>query len=95
MTGLDRARVDALLGRSLLATHDWSTDDLETLLAVAARFEALDRAGVRLDLLRNELAYAMFFDNSTRTKICLGGCRGASRHAPDHRRRFVIASGTR
>lgn len=73
MTGLDRARVHALLGRSLLATHDWSTDDLETLLAVAARLEALDRAGARLDLLRGELAYAMFFDNSTRTKSAWAG----------------------
>lgn len=67
------SRLDGLLGRSLLTTHDWSTDDLETLLAVAARLETLDRAGVQLDLLRNELAYAMFFDNSTRTKSAWAG----------------------
>ena len=63
----------ALYGRSLLTTHDWSTDDLDTLLTVAARLEALDRAGVRVDVLRGELAYAMFFDNSTRTKSAWAG----------------------
>jgi knotted carbamoyltransferase YgeW len=73
----DSARLHALYGRSLLTTHDWSTDDLDTLLAVAARLEALDRAGVRVDVLRGELAYAMFFDNSTRTKSAWAG--GAAR----------------
>jgi knotted carbamoyltransferase YgeW len=63
----------ALYGRSLLTTHDWSTDDLDTLLAVATRLEALDRSGVRVDVLRGELAYAMFFDNSTRTKSAWAG----------------------
>ena len=57
----------------MLTTHDWSVDDLTTLLAVAARLEQLDRAGVSLELLRGELAYAMFFDNSTRTKSAWAG----------------------
>ncbi len=70
---LDPARLRALHGRSLLTTHDWSTDDLDTLLAVADRLEKLDRAGVRLDVLGGELAYAMFFDNSTRTKSAWAG----------------------
>jgi knotted carbamoyltransferase YgeW len=73
VTLLDDAHVQALFGRSLLTTHDWSTDDLITLLAVAARLEALDRAGAGLQLLRGELAYAMFFDNSTRTKSAWAG----------------------
>ena len=63
----------ALYGRSLLTTHDWSTDDLDALLAVASRLEALDRAGTRVDVLRGQLAYAMFFDNSTRTKSAWAG----------------------
>ncbi|MGZ6962317.1 MAG: knotted carbamoyltransferase YgeW, partial [Ilumatobacteraceae bacterium] len=71
MSGPDR--LHALYGRSLLTTHDWSADDLDTLLAVAARLETLDRAGVRVDVLRGELAYAMFFDNSTRTKSAWAG----------------------
>lgn len=32
--------LDALYGRSLLTTHDWSTDDLDTLLAAASRLPA-------------------------------------------------------
>ena len=63
----------ALYGRSLLTTHDWSTDDLDALLAAASRLEALDRAGIRVDVLRGQLAYAMFFDNSTRTKSAWAG----------------------
>ncbi len=70
---LDPEQLQALYGRSLLTTHDWSSDDLEILLAVAARLEALDRAGVHTDMLRGELAYAMFFDNSTRTKSAWAG----------------------
>ncbi len=73
MNLLDPTRLHALHGRSLLTTHDWSTADLDTLLAVAARLEALDRSGHRLDVLRGELAYAMFFDNSTRTKSAWAG----------------------
>jgi knotted carbamoyltransferase YgeW len=70
---LDDAGVRALHGRSLLTTHDWPAPDLATLLAVAARLEALDRAGVDLQFLRGQLAYAMFFDNSTRTKSAWAG----------------------
>lgn len=73
MNQLDPSRLEALRGRSLLTTHDWSTDDLETLLAVAARLESLDRSGVRVDVLPGELAYALFFDNSTRTKSAWAG----------------------
>ena len=69
----DGARVNSLLGRSLLTTHDWSVADLDALLSVAVRLEALDRSGVATDLLPNELAYAMFFDNSTRTKSAWAG----------------------
>ena len=63
----------ALRGRSLLATSDWSSADLETLLALAAHLERLDRTGHRLDWLASQLAYALFFDNSTRTKSAWAG----------------------
>ena len=63
----------ALQGRSLLTTDDWSSADLDTLLALAARLETLDRAGRRLDWLPAQLAYAIFFDNSTRTKSAWAG----------------------
>lgn len=62
-----------LLGRSLLATQDWSVPELEELLALAQRLEALDRAGRSTALLPHQLAYALFFDNSTRTKSAWAG----------------------
>ena len=46
---------------------------LDALLDVAARFEALDRAGRSTGLLPDQLAYALFFDNSTRTKSAWAG----------------------
>jgi len=73
VTTLDPARVRVLHGRSLLTTHDWPTDDLDTLLAIARQLEQMDRTGMRTDLLGGELAYAMFFDNSTRTKSAWAG----------------------
>jgi knotted carbamoyltransferase YgeW len=63
----------ALVGRSLLTTQDWTTAELETLLALASRLEALDRAGKPTALLPDQLAYALFFDNSTRTKSAWAG----------------------
>ncbi len=63
----------SLRGKSLLTTHDWSTAELDAVLAVAARFQQLDRAGSSTALLPNELAYALFFDNSTRTKSAWAG----------------------
>ena len=72
-TALDAAVLRGLYGRSLLVTQDWSTAELEALLAVARRLEELDRAGRSTALLPHELAYAMFFDNSTRTKSAWAG----------------------
>jgi len=72
-TRLDAASLAALHGRSLLLTQDWSTRDLDALLALAARLEALDRAGRRAAFLPDQLAYALFFDNSTRTKSAWAG----------------------
>ena len=70
---LDGSRLEALHGRSLLLTQDWSAADLDTLLALAARLEALDRGGQSTALLQDQLAYALFFDNSTRTKSAWAG----------------------
>lgn len=71
--GLDPATLAGLQGRSLLLTTDWSTGELDALLAVAARFEAAHRAGRPTPWLPDELAYALFFDNSTRTKSAWAG----------------------
>ena len=70
---LQPASLAALHGRSLLTTQEWKTDEIETLLGLAARLETLDRAGRSKHLLPAELAYALFFDNSTRTKSAWAG----------------------
>jgi knotted carbamoyltransferase YgeW len=62
-----------LFGRSLLATGDFDTGALTSLLDLAETFWALDRAGVKATLLTGELAYALFFDNSTRTRSAWAG----------------------
>ncbi len=69
----DDSPLAALRGRSLLLTQDWSTRELDALLALASRLEALDRAGRTTALLPDQLAYALFFDNSTRTKSAWAG----------------------
>jgi knotted carbamoyltransferase YgeW len=69
----DAPALAALHGRSVLLTQDASPRDLEALLALATRFEALDRAGRSTALLPDQLAYALFFDNSTRTKSAWAG----------------------
>lgn len=70
---LDGGALSKLHGRSLLTTQEWPLGDIETLVALAERFEALDRAGRLRPLLAGELAYALFFDNSTRTKSAWAG----------------------
>jgi knotted carbamoyltransferase YgeW len=67
------AALASLRGRSLLLTTDWSEPELEVLLAVAAHFERADRAGRLEPLLADQLAYALFFDQSTRTKSAWAG----------------------
>jgi knotted carbamoyltransferase YgeW len=69
----DKKVLKSLYGRSLLLTTDWNTAEIEALLTVADRFHSLDRKGKLKALVPNELAYAMFFDNSTRTKSAWAG----------------------
>jgi len=73
LSGLDDAALGELYGRSLFVTSEWSRRDLGTLLELAEAFEALDRRHIRAPLLPQELAYALFFDNSTRTKSAWAG----------------------
>jgi knotted carbamoyltransferase YgeW len=70
---LDRETLGRLVGRSLLTTDDFDDRELDALLAVAARLAARDRAGTTTPLFPHELAYALFFDNSTRTKSAWAG----------------------
>ncbi|MBI5610273.1 MAG: knotted carbamoyltransferase YgeW [Deltaproteobacteria bacterium] len=73
LAALDSAVLKNLLGKNLLITDEWTSAEIEMLANVAARFEAADRAGKDLGWFKNELAYAMFFDNSTRTKSAWAG----------------------
>ncbi len=65
--------LESLYGRSLLLTDDYTGRELDALLSAARRFAALDRSGKKTPLLGSELAYALFFDNSTRTKSAWAG----------------------
>jgi knotted carbamoyltransferase YgeW len=73
LPALDPKAVAKLYGKSLLITQEWPSEEIEALTAVASAFAALDRAGRRTPLCPHELAYAMFFDNSTRTKSAWAG----------------------
>jgi knotted carbamoyltransferase YgeW len=70
---LDKKVLAGLKGKSLLLTTDWNNAELEQLLTVATRFQQLDMAGKLKPLCPNELAWALFFDNSTRTKSAWAG----------------------
>jgi len=84
----DPAVLAALRGKSLLLTTDWSDAELEALLAVAGHCEAAHRAGRSTAWLPDELAYALFFDNSTRTKSAWAGAAARLAMRP------VIVDGT-
>jgi knotted carbamoyltransferase YgeW len=70
---LDGHPLDALLGRSLLTTQEWSNVDLASVRAIARALADLDRQGIRTPLCPDELAWAVFFDQSTRTKSAWAG----------------------
>jgi knotted carbamoyltransferase YgeW len=72
-TMLEGHALDALLGRSLLTTQQWSDADLASVRAVARSLAHLDRQGIRTPLCPDELAWAVFFDQSTRTKSAWAG----------------------
>ncbi len=73
LPALARDTLASLFGKSLLLTTDWSTRQLQALLAVARHLEAADRAGRSTAFFPDELAWALFFDQSTRTKSAWAG----------------------
>lgn len=62
-----------LVGQSMLTTQEWSVERLDALRAVARALADLDRRGIATPLLPHELAWAVFFDQSTRTKSAWAG----------------------
>ncbi len=73
LEALDPDRLKAVFGQSLLTTQEWPVADLDTIRLVARTLAELDRAGVRTPLCPDELAWAVFFDQSTRTKSAWAG----------------------
>ena len=73
MPACDHSVLAALAGRSLFTTNEWSTAELETLLNVAAILQQADFRKRSLAMLPDELAYGLFFDNSTRTRSAFAG----------------------
>ena len=73
LESVDESVLKGLRGRSMLLTDEWTRPELEALCSVAETLEYLDRRGIPTHLLPNELHYALFFDNSTRTKSSWAG----------------------
>jgi len=73
MHALTAERLSGLVGRSMLLTQDWTRDEIDTLADLARTLEHRDRAGQSNAFCVDELAYAVFFDNSTRTKSAWAG----------------------
>jgi knotted carbamoyltransferase YgeW len=70
---LDHAVLDRLCGRSLYTTDEWSTAELHALLCVAEIFQNADFAGRSVAMFPDQLAYGLFFDQSTRTRSAWAG----------------------
>ena len=70
---LDEKTLTGLARKSLLLTTDWKRKELDVLLDVARRLMDLERAGATVQWITGELAYAVFFDQSTRTKSAWAG----------------------
>jgi N-acetylornithine carbamoyltransferase len=62
---VDRA---ALAGRDFIETSEWSVDELDEILAVAAELKAARREGRPHRLLPDKTIYLLFLDKSTRTR---------------------------
>ena len=64
------ARIDrrSLTGRDYIETLDWSVDELDEAIAVAAELKEARRNGKPTRLLVDKTIYLLFFDKSTRTR---------------------------
>ncbi len=73
LEALDQSDLDAVYKRSLLTTQGWSDADLASIRSLARTLAGFDRAGLSTSLCPSELAWAVFFDQSTRTKSAWAG----------------------
>jgi knotted carbamoyltransferase YgeW len=70
---LQEATLGELRHKSMLTTQEWSDTHIATLKDLARALAALDRAGTAAPVCPAELAWAVFFDQSTRTKSAWAG----------------------
>jgi knotted carbamoyltransferase YgeW len=73
LSRLDASILDSLHGRSMLLTQDWTAAEIDTLCTLAETLQALDRDGRVPALFPQQLFWALFFDQSTRTKSSWAG----------------------
>src|SRR5512135_3541611 len=57
-----------LKGKHFITTQEWTLDELEAALALAAELKAARKAGNPMRLLADKTLYMIFFDSSTRTR---------------------------
>lgn len=60
--------MSSLKGRDYIETQDFTTQEIEELLAMAADLKAKFQRGEPTPLLPNQTAFLLFFDKSTRTR---------------------------
>lgn len=61
--------MSTLYGKDIIRTEDLSTEEIELILATAARYETVLRAGGRLDHMAGRILATLFFEPSTRTRL--------------------------
>ena len=60
---------NTLFGRDILATNDWTKDELDQVLDLAFRFKKKGTASHSLEILKGKTLLLLFFYPSTRTRI--------------------------
>ncbi|HVP22495.1 MAG TPA: hypothetical protein VMS77_01130 [Conexivisphaerales archaeon] len=61
-------RTVELTGRDLLATQDWSRDELEYTIESASKIKGLYKTGAVPELFKNKTMFMLFYNTSTRTR---------------------------
>ncbi len=88
---MDVAVLVNLSGRDLITTQDWTVDEIEETLRVAARFRSRHQRDRALSLLRDKTFFALFYASSTRTRAAFeAGMTYLGGHA-----QYIDASTTR
>lgn len=73
MTIPESGALDSLLGGQQTLAQEWSTAELAAVRGLARTLADFDRRGIDTAVCPDELAWAVFFDQSTRTKSAWAG----------------------